>query len=312
MKTRPFPRWFAKAFSFALLSFALAKSASLAAATFDAAPFGLPLPEGNGVMWEDPREIHRVVVRFAGAPPAPDQVRLEYWGSRWPEKHLPKDLEPGGGSFGWFELGNWYTYKWRVADTEAKVEGSQLTFTFHRVNAKEFPKVKDYAAEFRFTFKLRVTADTPLPRVEKLEAFTDSVVEDRAVRLAFAKSPGAGIEITAFNGRVEKVEKLSPAKFRIQLHAGVNSDPNTFDRTLVTVRNGTQIFTFKFDDLAQGHYLFLPDLGAVVLPACDSRDDAAVAAEVKARGAKTLYDRVAEMPEQTWRAAWDGMPVKKS
>src|ERR1022692_3755514 len=66
---------------------------TLRAAPFDAAPFGLPLPEGNGVMWEDPREIHKVVVRFANAVPVPEKVRLEYWGSRWPEQHLPKDRE---------------------------------------------------------------------------------------------------------------------------------------------------------------------------------------------------------------------------
>jgi hypothetical protein len=80
-----------------------------AAAPFDAARFGLPLPEGNGVMWEDPREIHHVVVHFKTAPPAPDKVRLEYWGSRWPEQHLPKDREPGGAEVGWLELGNWHT-----------------------------------------------------------------------------------------------------------------------------------------------------------------------------------------------------------
>ena len=45
---------------------------TLRAAPFDAAPFGLPLPEGNGVMWEDPREIHKVVVHFASAAPAPE------------------------------------------------------------------------------------------------------------------------------------------------------------------------------------------------------------------------------------------------
>src|SRR5262245_46726510 len=57
---------------------------------FDAVPFGLPLPEGNGVMWEDPREIHRVVVQFNETPPEPRRVRIEYWGSWWPERHLPK------------------------------------------------------------------------------------------------------------------------------------------------------------------------------------------------------------------------------
>ena len=57
---------------------------ALRAAPFDAAPFGLPLAEGNVLMWEDPREIHKVVVHFAGAVPELEKVRLEYWGSRWP------------------------------------------------------------------------------------------------------------------------------------------------------------------------------------------------------------------------------------
>src|SRR2546421_5905599 len=30
---------------------------------------------------------------------------LEYWGSRWPEQHLPKDRQPGGADVGWMELG---------------------------------------------------------------------------------------------------------------------------------------------------------------------------------------------------------------
>jgi hypothetical protein len=64
-------------------------------APVDVAPFGILLPEGDGILWEDPREIHEVVARFKEAPPA--GARLEYWGSRWPEQRLPKDREPGGG-----------------------------------------------------------------------------------------------------------------------------------------------------------------------------------------------------------------------
>src|SRR5262249_11933222 len=89
------------------------------AATFDAGPFSLPLPEGNGLIWEDPREVHQVVVEFEGEAPAADRIRLEYWGSRWPQQRLPKDREPGGGDVGWMELGNWYQGGWRVADAEA-------------------------------------------------------------------------------------------------------------------------------------------------------------------------------------------------
>src|SRR5437016_1177144 len=140
----------------ALLLFACANLYS-AEVSFDAAPFGLPLPEGGGVMWEDPREIHKVVVHFSGPAPPPEKVRLEYWGSRWPEQHLPKDHQPGGADVGWMELGNWHTGGWRVADTEAKTSGSDIIFIFHSVSAKEFPAVTNYAATFRYTLKIRVT-----------------------------------------------------------------------------------------------------------------------------------------------------------
>src|SRR6266704_391605 len=83
---------------------------------FDAAPFGLPLPEGNGVMWEDPREIHEIIVHFSPESfRGSEKIRLEYWGSRWPNQHLPKDRQPGGADVGWMELGNWYRGGWRVA-----------------------------------------------------------------------------------------------------------------------------------------------------------------------------------------------------
>jgi hypothetical protein len=278
---------------------------------FDAAPFGLPLPDGNGVMWEDPREIHCVVVHFKGTPPAPDKVRLEYWGSWWPERHLPKDREPGGGDIGWMELGNWWKYDWRAADAEARADGNAVAFTFRPVNAKEFPKLKDYPAPFRYTLKVRVVSDSALPAVDRIEAFTDSRVESDVVRLTWAKRPARSLKAEAFNGVVDDLSTLSPQKVRVRFKVAVNPDPNTFDRTLITVRNREEVFTFRVDDLAQGP-LFIPAYGVAVVPDNDLRDYAEIAAEQEARGAKTLYDRVGEMPEQTWRAAWDGMPPKKS
>jgi hypothetical protein len=281
------------------------------AAPFDAAPFGLPLPEGNGVMWEDPREIHKVVVHFKSAVPALEKARLEYWGSRWPEQHLPKDREPGGGSVGWMELGNWYTYQWRAADAEARADGNTVTFTFRPVNAKEFPTLKDYAAAFRYTLKLRVVSDAPLPKIERIEAFTDSTLESRSVNLAWKSGPASKPGFEVFNGALEAVEGSSASGSRLRLRAVANPDPNTFDRTLVTVRDGQRVFTFAVDDLKDGA-LFLPHAGAAVLPEGDTRDYEAVASAQKSAGGKTLYDRVAAMPEQTWRAAWEGMPPKKS
>src|SRR5579862_5004825 len=107
---------------FLLLLPALVVDGGETVADFDAAPFGLPLPEGSGLMWEDPREIHSVAVDFAEALRPGTTLRLEYWGSHWPKERLPKDREPGGGDEGWVELGNWYKGEWRVADTEQTID----------------------------------------------------------------------------------------------------------------------------------------------------------------------------------------------
>ncbi len=227
---------------------------------------------------------------------------------------MPKDREPGGGDVGWMELGNWWNYGWRVADAEAQADARSVTFTFRPVNAKEFPRLKDYAAPFRYTLKLRVRSTAPptapLPAIERVEAFTDSTLAEYAFRLAWKTGPPVGVA-EVFNGRLLRTENVMRSGGRFLVEAVTNPDPNTFDRTLVTVQRGKERFTFRVDDLAQGP-LFVPHFGVAVLPEGDVRGYAAIVAEQKARGAKTLYDRVAELPEQTWRAAWAGMPPKKS
>lgn len=280
------------------------------AASFDAAPFAQPLPEGNGLIWDDPREIHSVTFKFSGKAPSPGKVHIEYWGSRWPEQHLPKNRAPGGGDVGWMELGNWYRGGWRVADTETTCDDSTIKFTFHPVNAKEFPKLKDYPAEFRYTLKLRIVSEGALPKIEHIDADTDSTTEPRELTLSWNIAPPSDPVVTAFNGQIEQAQSVGQ-KTHLRVNCTINPDPNTFDRTLVTVRTGTNVFTVAADDLEDGP-LFLPNFGLAVLPAGDSRDYAAIAANQQATKAKTLYDRVAELPEQTWRAAWAGMPPKRS
>jgi len=275
------------------------------------APFAIPLPDGAGLVWEDPREIHRVVVRFAGPVPPPNGLHLEYWGSRWPEQRLPKDREPGGGDVGWWELGNWYNGGWRRADVVAEAEGQSVTFTFRPANRTEFPRLTDFPATYRYTLKLRLTSDEPLPPIDGWEAYTDSTWEQRAVRICWKNAPRASVTAEAFNGYVTAVQKPSASSRRLVFWAASNRDPNTFDRTLVTVRRGRDAFTFSVADLSKGP-IYLPHLGVAVLADQDARSYAQVQADAQRHQGASLYDRVAAMPEQTWTAAWEGMPPKKS
>lgn len=283
----------------------------LLSVVFDAAPFGLPLKEDIGIMWEDPREIHTVVVHFADTDTPPSNLKLEYWGSRWPGQRLPKDREPGGGDVGWMELGNWYKYGWRVADTVMTRQGKIVTFKFNPVNLKEFPDIKDYPADFRYTLKVRITSEEKIPKIEKISAYTDSTLQPRALNIVFNEKPDSTPHFEAFNGYVRKIEKLQDTTYRLQTEIVVNSDPNTFDRTLITVIAGNKTVTFKPDDLAHSP-IVIPHAGIAVTIDDDKRDYMAILKDVKSKGVKTLYDRVSEMPEQTWRAAWEGMPPKKS
>ena len=287
-----------------------APPAPVAGAPFDAAPFALPLQEGVGLVWEDPREIHRVVVRFRGAPPPAERVRLEYWGSRWPDQRLPKDREPGGGDVGWWELGNWYQGGWRRADTTAAVEGDRLVFTFNPLNREERPDQRRFDARYRYTLKLRLVCDDGAAAVDAIEAFTDSVWQPADIRLAFRDGSSAKPVVEAFNGQTERIEPAGPRAYRIALWRAANPDPNTFDQTLLTVRRGKSVCTVAVRDLQAGPIL-VPSAGLAVSNGDDARDYASIESALHARGEKTLYDRVAEMPEQTWRAAWEGMPAKR-
>ena len=265
-------------------------------------------PDGAGIIWDDPREVHRVVVQFSEAPASNANLRLEYWGSHWPEQHLPKDRAPGGGDVGWMELGNWFQGGWRVADAQVQHDGAIVTFTFRPVNETEFPKLTDYPARFRYTLKLRIASANTLPKVIHLQAFTDSSIERRSLRLAWKNALSAKPRLEAFNGAVEN-QHTSGRLTTVTLADTVNPDPNTFDRTLLTVSNGKARFTLKVDDLANGA-LFLPEFGVAALSADDARDYAAVAAQQNPKAGDSVYDRVAKMPEQTWSNAWAGMPPK--
>ena len=297
-------------FSLFLFSQAFAFGQNSSQALFDAAPYSIPFENGFGLMWEDPREIHSATAEFAEKIPANLKIRLEYWGSHWPKEHLPKDREPGGGDNGWLELGNWSNGGWRVADTEQTISGNSVHFTFRPINAHEFPGLKNYASTGRFTLKIRIASDQPLPKLLRIHALTDSRLQERVVSIAWEHRPNSDFHAKAFNGEIVEV-KENGNRTSLKVQVAINSDPNTFDRTLVTVKNGPQEFTFKVDDLKNGA-LFLPEYGAAILPEGDHRDYSAVAKAVRGAGEKTLYDRIADLPEQTWTASWNGMPPKKS
>jgi len=206
-------------------------------------------------------------------------------------------------------LGNWSKGGWHVADTEQSISGNSVRLTFRPINEHEYPNLKDYASTGRFTLKIRIASDGILPRIKQIHALTDSKLGERRMQIAWEHPPAANFRAQAFNGLVVAATQNLLTTLRAQ--TVVNSDPNTFDRTLVTIYNGSDVFTFKVDDLKDGA-LYLPEYGAAILPENDQRDYSTIAKAAQRAGEKTLYDRVEDLPEQTWTKAWNGMPPKKS
>ncbi len=276
----------------------------------DVAAWAIPLPEGIGLRWTDPREIHRVVVRFRGS--APSGVKLLYWSSRWPQQRLPRDREPGGGDVGWWELGNWHTGEWRDADADVAVNGTDATITFRPVNRKEHLQLPRFAATWRFTHQIRVIAPDGSPPIERIAAFTASVWVKVTARIVWQRKPVSPPKFEAFNGYVGTIRSPDERTREADLLVASNADPNTFDRSLVTVRWGKRRFTFDVRDVRDGP-VFVPALGAAVTRADDKRTYAEIARVIgTASTRRTLYQRIAELPEQTWQGAWAAMPPKKS
>ncbi|MEP0842046.1 MAG: hypothetical protein HRF43_04965 [Phycisphaerae bacterium] len=309
----------------------------------DVAPFGQVMSweadgKDQGILWEDARDIFRVVVVFEGGspPPNPGAVRLEYWQSGWPQRRIPRDQPSGAGGSGWLDIGDWYNGRWRPADTKLEVSGSTFAFSFNPLNIKEFPNIKDFPAAYRTTLKLRIVGEAALPRIERFQAFTDSVYKPLAFEVEWggtAKEAQAWDgRLEVFNGRLEGVEPLAEAQtvqvgpdqsWRSTVQgatAGIRArilyaEPkgyNSFDETVVTVRAAHETFSFSATDLVKAGRIFIPDFGVLVRKAGENIPYARAEQVWRNRGSKDkdLYSRVFDMPEQTFTQAWNDTPAK--
>jgi hypothetical protein len=308
----------------------------------DVVPFGELKswdPDGKdyGVIWEDARDIFRVVVKFADsqAVPGPASLRLEYWQSSWPHRRIPRDRPSGAGGSGWLNVGDWFSGKWVRADTNLAVEGATYTFTFNPINAAEFPDIKDFPAQYRSTLKLRLIADKPLPKITAFQACTDSVWDALEFDLEWGGTSKQDQQIwdgrlEVFNGIIKNLQPLSP-KSQVKVHTdrtwtskvkgktdGITArilyaKPaayHSFDETIVTLRAAQETFSFAASDLIKHGHIFLPDFGVIVRKAGDDTTYESAERLWQANRGKNIYFRVSKVPEQTLAGAWKDIPAK--
>jgi len=271
----------------------------------DIVPFGEMLREAEGctIIWEDPRELHRVVVEFE-TPPDTGLLALHYWQSSWPFREIPRSAPSGAGQSGWFDVGDWYKGRWRTADANVAVEETRATFTFNPANRIEFPELKSCDARYRTTLKLRIPRQESLPAIKKIEAYTDTIW--RPLEFVVETSDGRPMNgrFEVFNGTMASFEDGKGC-----LYYADTQHYGSFDGTIVTWRGVQETFSFAPADLVKWGHIFLPDFGVLV-----HRADVDIVYEKAAHdclnAGKDIHSRVFDMPEQTFPNAWNDMPEK--
>jgi len=290
-----------------------------------------------GVIFEDARDIFRVVVRFADSKtvPDPESSKLQYWQSSWPHNRIPRDRASGAGGSGWLNVGDWFQGKWINADTNLDIKDNSYTFTFNPVNAKEFQDLKNFSAPYRTTLKLRLVADRKLPAIDAFEAYTDSLWSTLEFEVQWGgtaqkKRQNWDGRLEVFNGIIKQVRSLSDASsvkvgsdytwksnvkekidgIRARILFAKVKGYNSFDETIVTVRAKQETFSFAASDLIKHGHMFIPDFGVIVRRAGDSTTYQSAEQTWQGNKNKNIYTRVSTVPEQTLTQAWKDTPTK--
>jgi hypothetical protein len=299
--------------------------AAAAGGAFDAAPFAMPFQEADGraagLRWAEPRKIRQVEVEFEDAGALSVPLKLQYWHRTWSGRPDPLLSERGAGGVGWDAIDDWTNGEWKDADAKMTVSGAgQVAFTFNPTGEKEFSKLGHPGVTYRRTLKIRVAADSRMPRIRNIRAFTDAAYRRLSVRIhlgspaepAISVSPVESYRLEIFNGVILHRTGESGSPIEADILRAEDPVDARYDRTIVTVRSASRPFSFAADEVARGDRILVDDLGALVVRGDDKINLEAYRRLLKAESAaRTVYDRVSEEQEQTLQRAWGDMPLKR-
>ncbi len=292
-------------------------------------------PDFAGVEWDAPHDIHevRVVLRPQTDAAAVEKLKLEWWGSVWPNT----------GRGGWQKLDDPFNGKWvRVNSTPVKTsEPAAWAFQFPPLTKDEWKEAADPAQfseqngpRLRRTLKVRLAGDSPLPEGLRLEVYGSTryiqATFDIEVRRNHEQETANRIEI--INGRLLHIESLPPPRavevrdhtwtgrgvaggtggVRATILFAKNSDQNSNDLTRVTLRFGADAdaagCSFVPQDVLNEDAMRLPDLGVLISESTRGITLANDPGPSDSHWRRTVRQRVADHPEATYQSAMKGIP----
>ena len=290
--------------------------------TLDIAPFAYrdddPADRSLVFRWEEPRDIHRIVLDFADEAGIPKggKLKVSYWRRVWPEHRITAaDLRKGViGSVGWKPRDDWFNGEWAPADARVRAKESQITVTFAPLARREFPDLADFSVRFRQTVKLRIELPEGCPSVTGARIFTDTPVRRRDIAIETGcgqptRPPWDG-RVEVYNGSLEDLTAPDSNDPRLRLNVTcAQPTPLSYDRTVVTLRSSAFSVSFRPDDLSDGP-IWIPDFGVLI---SDGAANLHYSPELIAslRAGASRYDAIATEPEQSLRRASREQPPKE-
>ncbi|MGQ9608693.1 MAG: hypothetical protein ACUVWN_05295 [bacterium] len=278
--------------------------------------------------WEEMRDIFAIIV-YCDDPNLLSDAVIQYWQRVWPHHRVPKGAIVGAGGSGWMPDDDWFSGSWKSADINLKLENDRAIYTFNPINSKEFPDIKDFNVNYRRTLKIRILFGRNKPEIKYCKVLTDSIWKEISVKVEwgdlFNESQG---EISFFYGSLLSIERLTDnikldndnkwisngknGSLKLNIKYAYNEDVNSYDKTIVTIRTKNKSFSFLIDDLISGEKIFIKDYDVLITQAGENINYCDFKKEWELNHSKTLYDRIKDLPEQTYERAWNDMPKKKS
>lgn len=255
-----------------------------------------------GVEWDEPREFHEIRVAAQGV--TPDQVEPEYWVSSWP---------PVEGRGGWTLTDTPWIGEWRAIRCSRRVEAGEIVFRFEPLSEKENPNAKrrpGWTPRFRRALKVRLRFSTPKPPVvTSLRVYGQSRwnARDVVIESGCEGKPAAAITVTAYNGRILRTTANGK---RTLLHVlYTEHDPDSNDRTILTVRSGQFQFGIAVDDLIREKAIYVRDAGIFAGDGAAGQTFEAYLASGRLRPGRDIYSLTARQEEQSLERAMAEIPA---
>ena len=186
-------------------------------------------------------------------------------------------------------------------------------------------EAQDYLAQFRRTIKIRLVGQGDAPPIAGLEAITGSVWQEQELEIWFSEAGDWSGSVAIASGHLREISGLGfgpddrvegiagwscqvengPKGIRLRLLAA-DCAADSGDRTIVTARTSSRSFSFLVADTAAVP-IFIKDFGVLVKRATDPTGISGLQA-LLAANPRSIYDRVAGEPEQSYERAASEIP----